>query len=117
MVGAITRLSPMSEDEQTGTPTPKRFLVLFHRSKRAQTAAQWDAFVGALHQGKHLTGGSAVAKPSAIKDGKKASAKSTSVGGYMVIATPSLAKAQALMKKSPTHLCGGLVEVFPLVLG
>lgn len=94
----------------------KKFLVLFHRSKTAQTMAQWDAFVGALHQGKHLIGGSALAKPSAIRQGKQASPKCTSVGGYMVIAASSITKVHALMKKSPTHLCGGLVEVFPLAL-
>jgi hypothetical protein len=109
----------MSDREQTGKPAlraQKKFLVLFHLTKREQTAEQWTVFVTALHQGKHLIGGSALAKPRAIKKGKPASAKCASVGGYMVITAPSIAKVRALMEKSPTHLGGGLVDVFPLVL-
>lgn len=108
----------MSDGKKTGKSAPpaeQRFMVLFHLSKRDQTVAQWHAFVDALHKGKHLIGGSALAKPSAIRNGKDASPKCASIGGYMVIAAPTAAKARALMKKSPTHLCGGLVEVFPLV--
>lgn len=110
-------MSDGKKNRKPAPPTAKKFLVLFHLTKVDQTMVQWDAFVGALHQGNHLIGGSALAKPSAIKSGRNASPKCTSVGGYMVITASSIAKLRALMKKSPTHLCGGLVEIFPLVLG
>ena len=109
----------MTDGKKTGRlarPAKKKFLVLFHLTKTDQTMLRWDAFVSALHKGEYLIGGSALAKPSAIKSGESASSKCASVGGYMVITAPSIAKVRELMKKSPTHLCGGLVEVFPLVL-
>ena len=109
----------MSDGEVTGNPKPpaeKRFLVLFHQSKRKQAVEHWNGFVAALHQGRHLIGGSALAKPSAVKEGAPVPPRCTSVGGYMVITAPSIAKVRALMKQSPTHRCGGLVDIFPLVV-
>jgi hypothetical protein len=96
-------------------PATKRFLVLFYRGKGKQTEEQWEAFVDALHAGDHLFGGSELAKPSAIKGGKNTAPKSPTVEGYMIITAPGIAKVRALMKKSPTHLCGGSHDIFPLI--
>ena len=109
-------MSDAKKSRKLATSTIRKFLILFHPTKVDQAMLQWDAFVGTLLNGNHLIGGSALAKPSAIKNGKHAPPKSASVGGYIVITASSLAKARALMKKGPTHLCGGLVEVFPLVM-
>lgn len=92
-----------------------KFLVLFHLTRAEQTDAQWAAFISALNKGGHLIGGSALAKPSAIKLRENTIPKSKTVGGYMVLTDKNEAKVRSLVKLSPSHANGGLVEIFHLI--
>ena len=91
------------------------YLVLYHLTEVEQTDAQWADFIATLTAGGHLIGGSALAKPSAIERGTGATPTSQTVGGYMVLKAASEADIQSLVKLSPCHANGGLVEIFALV--
>lgn len=92
-----------------------KYLVLFHLTKVVQTDDQWASFISLLNKGGHLIGGSALARPSAIKRHAATVPKSKTVGGYMVLTAKSEAKVKSLIKLSPSHLNDGLVEVFHLI--
>ena len=92
-----------------------RYLVLYHLTEVEQTDAQWNDFIAVLRAGGHLSGGSALAKPSAVEGGATAAPRSQTVGGYMVLNAVSEAEVHSLAKLSPCHANGGLVEIFALV--
>jgi len=94
----------------------KSFLFIFHTARKSSPMSAWNDYVAMLHAGKHLIGGSSLGHGEGLRAGATTAVKAKTLGGYMVIQAPSIAKARALAKQSPTHAHGGTVDIFPLVM-
>jgi transcription antitermination factor NusG len=92
-----------------------KYLILFHLTELEQTDEEWEVFIKLLNSTGQLCGGSALAKPIGIKNGRQINALSKSVGGYMIIKANSQDEVCELIKSSPSHIKDGLVEIFHLI--
>lgn len=77
--------------------------------------ARWDDFFRMLHDLDAFVGGSALEDGITLTRDQFTPAGPSSITGYILIRTASLAEAREIMLRNPVHLSGGTVELYELV--
>lgn len=104
----------MPSPSQAGTPMTT-FLVLNYAGAGAQSDAGWTALFSRLEAAQALRGGSALGRRTGFDGEREVAATAQAVGGYFLIAAPSVAAVGTLMQDSPILRSGGHIDIIELV--
>ena len=88
------------------------FLLLMHDDAVRETAvADWGPYIAGLQASGAMLGGSAVGGGTSARKAGTPAPLSAGIVGYLKVAAPDLAAAQALLGGNPVYEAGGTVEI------
>jgi hypothetical protein len=88
------------------------FLLLMHADATRETAlADWGPYITGLQASGAMLGGSAMGGGTTARKAGTPGPLSAGIVGYLKVAAPDLAAAEALLTGNPIYEAGGTVEI------